>query len=146
MEQNSEQKNFSFYYILGLLLVMIFLHFVANATYVYQTQIQNGSVWFDNILHTIAGMAFTLLVLWILNRNNLQYSLTTTIIFTIACVFCLATLWELIEFGFFKIFTSYAQNLNIYSPSIKEAFSDILSNVFGGIIILPFTMKWYKSK
>lgn len=144
MEQNSEQKNFSFYCIFCLLLAVVILHFVANAFGIYQMQIQNGFVWFDNILHFISGIAFGLLVLWILNKKNLKYSWTTTIIFIITFVFFSAVTWELVEFGFSKIFTSYAYNLNIYSPSIMESLSDIFSNMIGGITLLLFIRKRYK--
>ena len=136
MENLTKEKNFSFSYIPGLLLLMVILHFFANTTGIYKAQIDNNFVWFDNILHVIAGVAFALLFLWILNKNNIKYPLVPKIFLTIGFVFCLAVLWELIEFGFFKLFTLQAQNLNIYSPSIKEASSDILSNIAGAILLL----------
>ena len=118
-------------------------HFIANATAIYQAQIQNGFVWFDNILHVATGIAFTLLLLWILNKKSLQFSTISTVILIIIFVFCLAVIWELIEFGILRLFTSYAYSLNLYSSSVREASFDIVSNVIGGIIILPFAIKRY---
>ncbi len=136
MENPTKEKNFSFSYIPGLLLIMVILHFFANATGIYQKQINNNFVWFDNVLHAIAGVAFALLFLWILNKNNTKHTLIKKIFLTIGFVFCLAVLWELVEFGLFKFFTQQAQNLNIYSPSIKEACSDIMSNIAGATLLL----------
>lgn len=138
MEKNSEQKNFPFCYIIYLLSAVVVVHFTANTLGVYEAQIQNGFVWIDNLLHAATGAAFGLLFLWLLNKNNLEYSASARIILTLVFVFCLAIIWELIELGFFKFFTSYAHSLKIYSPSILEACSDIISNMVGVVILLLF--------
>lgn len=135
------RQNSLFYYAICLFCVAIIFHFIANNFGVYESQIENGFVWFDNILHAITGLASSLVFLWILDKNNLNYSTTARIILTLVFVSCFAVVWELIEFGFFKIFTSYAYSLKIYSPSIIEALYDILSNMIGGVLILPFTVK-----
>ena len=144
IEQKTTQMKFPFSYVIYLLLASIVLHFIATTTDIYQAQIENDFVWFDNILHAISGIAFGILFLWILDRKRLQYSLLTTTILTIIFVFGLAVLWEFLELGFLKFFTSYAYNLKIYSTSISEALFDIFSDIIGAIILLLFVRKWYK--
>lgn len=124
-----------------LFVIIVFLHFSANALGIYDKQIEAGFVWFDNILHILTGVASALLWLWILKKIDFKYTFPIAVSILIF-VFITALAWEIFEFGIFKLFTSQAVNLKLYSPSIQEALVDILSNVLGGVVIIF----WIKSK
>ena len=124
--------------VLLILILVVALHFIGNAMGVYEQQIEAGFVWFDNVLHALVGLAVGLLWLAFLGKRRSErtvlFRASTALVFVLA----VAMLWELVEFGFFKLFPTYAEQLNIYSPSLKEAFGDILSNVAGGLVLLLF--------
>lgn len=113
-------------------MVIIGLHFIANTTGLYETRI----VWFDNIRHALAGIGFGLLWLWILEKRNLHISFVFSAALLIIFVLGTALVWELLEFLFLKQFTSYADSLSIYSPSLGEASADIVSNLVGAVILI----------
>ena len=113
--------------LISLLMAVVILHFVANATGLYETRI----VWFDNVLHFLTGIGFGLVWLWVFRG-----SLKGAIVF----VFVLAIVWELLEFGFLKFFPVLAHNFSIFSPNIIEALEDIFSN-FLGVIVLVIGLK-----
>ena len=110
------------------------LHFIANATGLYQGQI----IWFDNLLHFLTGIAFGLTWLWILRENTTEIYNSQDLILAVVFVLGLAVLWELAEFGFLKLLPTYAHSLSIFSPSINEAFADIASNVLGVIVLVAW--------
>lgn len=122
--------------IIILFFAIICLHFLANIFGIYDKQIEAGFVWFDDVLHVLVGIAFGLLWFWVVTKKKVAISSVSLAVQTIVFVFILAITWEIFELVFFKSFTFYAYNLKIYSPSIREATTDILSNITGGVIIL----------
>jgi uncharacterized membrane protein YjdF len=118
--------------ILGLFISIIVLHFLANQFGIYERQMESGFVWFDNILHFFSGIAFAFLWLWIAERKNINRSFVQIMAF----VLFTAVVWELVEFGFLKAFSSQALEFKIYSPSIMEASEDIISNLLGGALLV----------
>ncbi|TSC85516.1 MAG: hypothetical protein G01um10148_902 [Parcubacteria group bacterium Gr01-1014_8] len=126
----------SAYHIVGFLLAIAALHFGDNALGIYDTQIQNGFVWFDNVLHALVGATLALGLLRWLGKKNTMLSQTFTAITTLHFVLIAATAWELFEYIFFTLFPNYALYLKLYSPSLVEAASDVFSNVFGAAILL----------
>jgi len=126
-------------------LFIIFLHFSGNALGIYDTQITAGFVWFDNILHVLVGITFGLLWLQILKQKKVLHSLLFKVFSTLIFVIIMALVWEFLEFIFYKLFTSQATALKIYSPSIQEGLEDIFSNTIGGLMLI-FTIALSKSK
>lgn len=124
-----------------LFVVIVFLHFSANVLGIYDKQIEAGFVWFDDILHILAGVTFALLWLWISKKKNFKSPLPMSVSI-MTFVFITALVWEFFEFGVFNLFTSYATDLKIYSSSMLEASTDILSNIIGGAMVIL----WRKSK
>ena len=112
-----------------MLVVAVGAHFVALYFGVYDAQIANGFVWFDNLLHAVVGVAFGLLWLWWLG------SAEPNLWGMVAFVLVAALLWELLEYGFFIFFNTYALGLKVYSPTWAEALSDAGSNVFGALML-----------
>ncbi len=110
-----------------LLVAVSCLHFAGVFFGIYEHQIQQGNVWFDNILHALDGVIFA--YAWFSHRKE-----QATFIGVITFVVLLAIGWEVIEYGFMIFSPAYAVDLKIYSPSILEAMQDILSNIAGGII------------
>lgn len=119
-------------------------HFIAVYTGVYDAQLRGGVVWFDNILHTLVGFAFGLIWLAALRRwrpeSSFLYTSTTLIAFVVA----MAVAWELFELAFYLIFKSGALGLKVYSPSVREATFDSISNLCGALLLLaalPLALK-----
>ena len=118
-----------------LFLLMIVLHIIANLIGLYQTSI----VWIDKILHLLAGSAMALFWLWYNQRKEVKTR--KEVLYILVFVITLAVVWEIIEFVFSSVFTTYALMFNIYSPSILEAAVDIVANAVGGLIIILFVKK-----
>lgn len=110
-----------------LLIGVSLLHFVGVYFGVYDYQIQQGNVWFDNVLHILDGAIFA--YAWISYKEN-KATLVSVLIFVVA----LAIGWEVIEYGFMTFSPTYAVDLKIYSPSLLEAGQDIISNTLGGLL------------
>ena len=123
-------------YVPLLILGIVVLHFLAVFSGLYDSQIQQGFVWIDNVLHALSGAVFALLWLWILEKKNWEISFLLTILSTLGFVLLLAVGWEVLEYFFYITFTDYAHSLQIYSPTFQEAISDIVSNLIGGIVLL----------
>ncbi|MCK9352224.1 MAG: hypothetical protein WCT49_05735 [Candidatus Paceibacterota bacterium] len=119
-------------HILILFACIIILHFIANAVGLYDTPV----VWFDNVLHMLAGAGFGLVWLWISESKSVRISQGYPASSMIGFVLCLALVWELMEFLFLSYFTPYAYALNIYSPSILEASIDVISDLTGAVVLL----------
>lgn len=119
-----------------LLLLIAGLHFGANAFGVYDEQIEAGLVWFDNLLHFFVGIAMGVFWLWIVEKHRPDASFFFVALSTVLFVLLAALLWELVEFGFMEVFTSYAKDLQIYSPSLTEATSDVISNLAGACALV----------
>lgn len=117
-----------------LFLAIIILHFIANAVGLYKTEI----VWFDNVLHALAGFAFGLL--WLRIREKSSW------VSVLAFVLVVALAWELFEFLFLTFFTKYAHSTGIYSLSVGEAAFDTLSNLVGGFALILWARKEIKYK
>ncbi|KKW36262.1 MAG: hypothetical protein UY84_C0001G0150 [Candidatus Adlerbacteria bacterium GW2011_GWA2_54_12] len=56
--------RFSFWWILGLVGAIAALHFWGIHSGVYERQLENGFVWFDNALHILVGIVFGLTWVW----------------------------------------------------------------------------------
>lgn len=119
-----------------LLVGSVVAHFIAVKYGVYDTQLEAGIVWFDNVLHLIVGSAFGIIWLWFFPRFFPGARALTTSLTLVLFVFIIAVCWELFEFAFYLIFKSGALGLKVYSPTIQEAFFDSLSNVLGAALLL----------
>lgn len=118
--------------LVGVFSSIVILHFIANATGLYEMRI----IWFDNVLHFLTGIAFALVWLWVF-RGSLRGAITFVV--------GLAIIWELLEFGFLKLFPVSAHSLSIFSPTLSEALEDIVSNVLGAIVLVIFIkFKYHK--
>ncbi|MEK7612612.1 MAG: hypothetical protein AAB449_00470 [Patescibacteria group bacterium] len=129
----------------ALLLTAVAFHFIAVVTGVYDIQINQGFVWFDNVLHVIVGVAFGLWWFRILRTWRPNVSRTVTIASLFAFVLFLAISWEVSEYIFFQIFDSFALGLKVYSPSLQEAFFDAASDMVGVFILVGVLIvrKWF---
>ncbi len=119
----------------SILAITVLLHFFANGAGWYDMQIEAGFVWIDNVLHVFVGIAVGFFWMWVCEKYKPSASRLFIIFTSLVFVLIAAVVWELIEFAFLELFTTYAKSLQIYSPSINEAASDILSN-FAGVVIL----------
>ena len=123
-----------------LLIVMTALHFVANLTGLYEQPI----IWIDKVLHIMAGIAVAMLWFWFLQRkgkfsDNIPKNILASS--AIGFVLLVAFFWEVAEFAFWKWLPEYANNLNLYSPTIFDVLSDIGSNLVGAIIFSILVIK-----
>lgn len=128
-KMNKKQKTIV---LISLSIFIIVLHFVANTTGLYE----GGIIWFDNVLHFLTGVVFGLTWLWIFRKQSVENYSLRDLISAFGFVLRLAIIWELLEFGFLKLFPVYAHSLSIFSPSITEAVEDIASNMLGVISLL----------
>ena len=78
---------------------IIILHLSATKFGIYDMQIEKGFVWFDNILHILAGIAFGLTWVWIAQKRNYRH--ISIMILTFVAV--TAVIWEVFEFGMLKL-------------------------------------------
>lgn len=123
-----------------LLIGMTVLHFIANFTGLYEQPI----IWIDKVLHIMAGIAIAMLWFWFLQRKEKFSDNIPKIILvssTIGFVLLIAFLWEFAEFAFWKGLPEYANNLNLYSPSIFDVLSDIGSNLVGAMVFSWLAIK-----
>lgn len=125
----------------GLLVGAVALHVVALYTGIYDAQIEQGSVWFDNVLHTVVGVAFGLVWIAVLEHFKPNISIFWRVASTIAFVALMAALWELLELAFYLFFKSHALGLKVYSPTLREALFDSASNIIGACLVLVWTVK-----
>ncbi|MSU55511.1 MAG: hypothetical protein EXS46_03170 [Candidatus Taylorbacteria bacterium] len=127
-------------HVIFLLLAMTALHFIANLTGLYKQPI----IWIDKVLHVMAGIAIAMLWFWFLQRKDkLSDNIPKVILVSsaIGSVLLVAFLWEVFEFAFWKGLPEYANNLNLYSPTIFDVLSDIGSNLIGAIVFSWFAIK-----
>ncbi len=120
-----------------LIFVVAILHFAGVYFGIYEHQIQQGVVWFDNILHVLDGAIFAYAWISYKKDKGLPISLVGPIIF----VLILAVGWEILEYGIMKLFPLHAIDLKIYSPSLWEAFQDIVSNTVGALILVLISLR-----
>ena len=123
-----------------LLIAMTALHFVANLTGLYEQPI----IWIDKVLNIMASIAIAMLWFWFLQRkdkfpDNIPKIILTSS--TIGFVLLIAFLWEVAEFAFWKGLPKYANNLNLYSPTIFDVLSDIGSNLVGAVVFSLLVIK-----
>ncbi len=121
---------------LVILIFAVSLHFIANFTGVYDMQIEAGFVWIDNVIHFLIGIAFGFFGFGLVEKYKPESSLVFQVVFVFGFVLFSAVGWEIIEFAFLKLFTSYALSLQIYSPSVIEAVTDICSNLAGALTVI----------
>lgn len=127
--------------ILLLIIGLIALHYFALSSGMYTcTDPETCFVWIDNVAHAFGGILCAMIWVYLVQRKNLQLISTqkTAFISIVLFVFLTALLWELFEFSIFKLFTDFAYKLALYSPSLAEASSDIISNAIGGVVFAFF--------
>ncbi len=129
-------KNLKLYVSIVILLAVPVLHFTFNYLGVYDNQITNGFVWVDNLLHAFVGIACALFILWYIEKYKSNKSYWYKRIAVIITVLVVSLMWEIVERGMLELFTTYAKEYKIYSSSIKEAGTDIFSNLIGGLLVL----------
>lgn len=123
-----------------LLIAMTALHFIANLTGLYEQPI----IWIDKVLHIMAGIAIAMLWFWFLQRKGKFSDNIPKIILAssvLGFVLLIAFLWEVSEFTFWKGLPEYANNLNLYSPTIFDVLSDIGSNLVGALVFSLLAIK-----
>lgn len=128
------------WHILAMVALVVALHFGAVWSGFYDWQFSTRVFWFDNVLHGLVGVGFAMAALLIAQRYH--FSPLQKLFFVLLFVLGGAATWELIEYVFFTRFTEYAYWSRIYSPSLYEASSDIISDVVGGTAYL--LVVWHK--
>ena len=124
------------YYIPLLLLVIAGLHFVALYGGVYDAQIEAEFIWWDNVLHFFVGIVFAIAWLWYLQWRQYESFSRFTILSTLAFVLVMAISWELFEYFARLFYRGLVESLQLYSPNLVEALSDIASNIVGATVLL----------
>ena len=119
-----------------MIAVIALLHFGAVWTGFYDWQFSTRIIWFDNVLHALVGITFAMCLLWFAHYQQWNLSPAQRIIVALVFVLVMAVAWELAEYLFFTQLTDYAYSLKIYSPSISEATSDIVSDLLGAGLFL----------
>ncbi len=119
-----------------MIVVVALLHFGAVWSGFYDWQFSTRVIWFDNVLHALVGVGFAMGALLIVERSGIPLNRLAIAGATLLVVLMLATAWELVEYIFFTQFTEYAYWSKIYSPSIAEAVSDIVSDLIGATLLL----------
>jgi hypothetical protein len=119
-----------------LLVGSVLLHVWALYTGLYEAQMQQGVVWFDNVLHTAVGAGFGLLWLVVLNRKAPLLPVWVRAVTTILFVVGMAAAWELLELGFYIFFTTYDFGFTVYAPTIRESLFDSSSNLVGVLVLV----------
>ena len=124
------------WYIPAMIVFVALLHFGAVWSGFYDWQFATRVIWFDNVLHALVGIGFGMAALWVIETSGIPLSRPAIVGAVLLVVLGLAVLWELAEYIFFTRFTEYAYWTKIYSPSIGEALSDIVSDLIGGAVLL----------
>lgn len=119
----------------ALLICAAALHFVGLYTGIYETQMREGLVWYDNVLHMLVGVGFGLIGLSILTRVYAQAGIWLRLGMVFLFVFAMAIAWELLEYAFYMTFRSGALGLKVYSPTLQEAVFDSTSNLVGAGLV-----------
>lgn len=125
----------------AILAAAVLLHFYAVFFGLYELQMRQGNVWFDNLLHAAVGIAVALVWFVILERIKPAASFLFRVVSTIVFVFILAVCWELFEHGFFVFFHTHALGLRVYPQPLTESVWDSLSNLAGAALFLLLTVK-----
>ncbi len=120
----------------------IVAHVLALYTGLYEAQMREGFVWFDNVLHACVGAGFGLLWLWFIDKVAPRLPGVLKVLTTVVFVLTMAIFWELLEVGFYMLFATHAWGLKVYAPTWHEAFLDSVSNV-GGVVVLLVVLKLY---
>ncbi len=119
-----------------LIVGAVVAHFFALQVGIYATQMQQGVVWFDNVLHATVGVAFGLLWLSFFKKIKPEASFFAVAASVVLFVLAIAIAWEAFEYGFYLLFKSGALGLTVYMPSLNEAIFDSLSNIGGALLVL----------
>lgn len=122
-----------------MIALIALLHFGAIWSGFYDWQFGTRVIWFDNVLHALVGVAFGMCALWCIEHYGAPRTAAATAGVVVLFVLAMAAAWELAEYVFFTRFTEYAYWSRIYSPSVGEALSDIVSDLVGVGIFLAIT-------
>jgi len=125
-------------YIPILILIIALLHFVALYSGLYDAQLKAGPVWWDNVLHVLVGITFGLAWLWILQSRGVDTATLLGLASTAAFVLIMALAWEGAEYVTHALLPDLAENLKIFSPTLTEASTDIVSNMLGAAALLSY--------
>lgn len=119
-------------YIVALFILMIGLHIIANLTGMYETRI----IWIDKVLHLLAGIAIGLVWMTVTEkRYTNRIKISSLFLLLVLFVLLVSLFWEAIEFSFWRTLPFYAEKMNLYSPHLKDAITDIIANLFGVILL-----------
>mgnify|MGYP001613988574 FL=1 len=110
-----------------IVFIITILYIFAITFEFYKTKI----VWVDNLQHILAGIAVAMFSILIKRDNNKKINIA---IWIIGFVLIITVFWEIMEFLLWKLLPFYAQKFSLFSPTILEAFEDIISNLIGGLI------------
>ncbi len=119
------------WYIPAMVVLVAVLHFGAVWSGFYDWQFATKVFWFDNVLHGLVGIGFAMGTLFLIERSGIPLNAVGRTGGVLLAVLILASAWELAEYIFFTQFTEYAYWSRIYSPSVSEALSDIVSDLIG---------------
>lgn len=125
----------------GLLATAVLLHFYAVFFGLYELQMQQGNVWFDNLLHAGVGTAFALVWLILLEWLRPAASRAFCVVSALLFVLVLAVFWELFEHAFFVFFHTHALGLRVYPQPLSESVWDSLSNLAGAALFLLLSLR-----
>src|SRR3989344_1282183 len=125
-------------YFITLLVLMGLLHLFANFIGLYEQKI----IWIDKVLHIMAGVGAAKLWIWLL-QTRFKISLDSihraiSVSSILGFVLCAAVLWEVFEFAFWTAVPTYALAFNLYSPTVFDVLSDIMTNLIGAILFIVF--------
>lgn len=125
------------------LYISVFLFiFVAVGSYYSRINGWYGEFWFtDVILHTLSGVMFACVFLWIFKNSDSRNKWPYIIAAVLFSVFG-SYLWEIWEYLGWKYFP---ERVDFYEPTLEDSLLDIFCGFIGGLIVMV-VFKLRKSK
>ena len=130
---------------IALLCLMVLFHVFANFVGLYEQRI----IWIDKVLHIMAGVGVAMIWVWVL-QTCFKIALETipkvmTVTSLLGFVLFAAIVWEVFEFAFWIAAPAYAVALNLYSPTIFDVLSDLVTNLIGAILFAAVLFRGRRS-
>jgi len=124
-------KKCSLLYVTFALVILLgFVHFVAESLYLYWTV-----WWLDNIVHALAGFTIGLFIIWFLFYSSIFYKRSPTILEAILnallCVMIIGIGWEVFEYINGITQSTEGYTLDIVHDLIADALGAILAGIIG---------------
>ena len=124
-------KKCSLLYVTFALVILLgFVHFVAESLYLYWTV-----WWLDNIVHALAGFTIGLFIIWFLFYSSIFYKRSPTILESILnallYVIIIGIGWEIFEYVNGITQSTEGYTLDIVHDLIADALGAILAGIIG---------------